>query len=184
MINVYKDEDYEKARNLKKKLLIIYFVLLGVCLCACAVFFTLFMFMPYASTKELIAQKNLYMFLDCAISIVFVIFSFVYLGIPYKRAKYYFKMLDDVKTGHKQKNVSTFLQNDMKVVEVGNVDYHTMVVLEWSDKTQEYMRRNVLVDKEKEMPKLNNGDIIVYVTHANVLLSYGLASEEEIFETI
>ena len=57
-----------------------------------------------------------------------------------------------------------------------------MVVLEWSDKTQEYMRRHVLVDKEKPMPALNNGDIITYVTHANVLLSYGLKAEEDVFE--
>ena len=57
-----------------------------------------------------------------------------------------------------------------------------MIVLEWSDKTQEYMRRHVLVDKEKPMPELNNGDIITYVTHANVLLSYGLKSEEDVFD--
>ena len=33
------------------------------------------------------------------------------------------------------------------------------------------------------LPKLKNGDIIVYTTHANVLLSYGLKSEETVFET-
>ena len=80
--------------------------------------------------------------------------------------------------------MSTFLQNDESVVEVGNVDFHTMVVLEWSDKTQEFMRRHVLVDKEKPMPNLKNGDIISYITHANVLLSYGLKSEEDVFEEL
>ena len=69
----------------------------------------------------------------------------------------------------------------MSVTEVGNVDFHVMVVLEWSDKTQEFMRRHVLVDKEKQMPNLKNGDIISYVTHANVLLSYGYKNEEDVF---
>lgn len=44
------------------------------------------------------------------------------------------------------------------------------------------MRRHVLVDKEKPMPNLKNGDIIKYVTYSNVLLSYGLKSEEDVFE--
>ena len=59
-----------------------------------------------------------------------------------------------------------------------------MVVLEWSDKTQEYMRRHVLVDKEKPMPPFKGGEIIKYVTHANCLLSYGLKSEDDVFEEI
>ena len=44
------------------------------------------------------------------------------------------------------------------------------------------MRRNVLVDKEKPMPDFKNGDIIRYVTHANVLLAYGLKSDDDIFD--
>ena len=96
--------------------------------------------------------------------------------------KYYFRFLDDTKTGDKQMSVSTFVKNDEGITEVGYVDYHTMIVLEWSDKTQEYMRRHVLVDKEKQMPDFKNGDIIKYVTYANVLLSYGLKSEEGIFD--
>ena len=96
----------------------------------------------------------------------------------------YFKLLDDIKTGQKIKNVSTFIQNDESITEIGNVDFHTMVVLEWSNKTQEFMRRNVLVDKEKPMPALKNGDIITYVTHSNVLLSYGLKSDDDVFEEL
>ena len=56
-----------------------------------------------------------------------------------------------------------------------------MIILEWSEKTQTYMRRHVLVDKEKPMPQLKNGDIINFVTHANVLLAYALKSEDEVF---
>ena len=81
-------------------------------------------------------------------------------------------------------SVSTFVKNDEGITEVGYVDYHTMIVLEWSDKTQEYMRRHVLVDKEKQMPNFKNGDIIKYVTHANCLLSSGLKSEEDVFDEI
>ena len=140
--------------------------------------------MPYQYTESLVNQKNAYLVSVCVVSVSGVIFSVVYLGIPYKRAKYYFRFLDDTKTGDKQMSVSTFVKNDEGITEVGYVDYHTMIVLEWSDKTQEYMRRHVLVDKEKQMPNFKNGDIIKYVTHANCLLSYGLKSEEDVFDEI
>ncbi len=182
MTNVYTENDYGNALKLKKKLLYIYFVVLAVGIVACAVVFILFLRMPYISTPELESKKNLYQFLVCLISAIEVIFSFIYLGIPYKRAKYYFKLMDDIKTGRKMLSESTFLQNETYINEVGNVDFHVMAVLEWSDKTQEYMRRNVLVDKEKPMPDFKNGDIIKYVTHANVLLAYGLKSDDDVFE--
>lgn len=182
MTNVYTENDYDNALKLKKKLLYIYFAVLTVGIVACAVVFILFLRMPYISTPELEAKKNLYQFLVCLISAIEVIFSFIYLGIPYKRAKYYFKLMDDIKTGRKMLSESTFLQNETYINEVGNVDFHVMAVLEWSDKTQEYMRRNVLVDKEKPMPDFKNGDIIKYVTHANVLLAYGLKSDDDVFE--
>ena len=185
MINVYEQSDYEKAYKLKKNLLRYYFAGLSVFLIATVIFFILYLRLPYPTTKQIKSKTNLYLALNCIITGIAIILSFIYLGIPYQRAKAYFKLLDDIKVGQKVKNVSTFLKNDESVVEVGNVDFHTMIVLEWSDKTQEFMRRHVLVDKEKPMPNLKNGDIITYVTHANVLLSYGYKSEEEdLFEEL
>lgn len=184
MINVYEQKDYDNALKLKRKLLKIYFAILSVFLAGTLVFFILHLRLPYTSTPELEKKDNLYLVFNCVITGIAIIFSFIYLGIPYKRAKAYFKLLDDIKIGQKIKNVSTFLQNDVSVVEVGNVDFHTMVVLEWSEKTQEFMRRHVLVDKEKPMPNLKNGDIITYYTHANVLLSYGYKSEDDVFEEL
>ena len=181
MVNVYKQSDYTNALNLKKKLLVIYFICIGVLAIPLGILFGLYLSLPYASTPQIENQGTLYLVLNCIITAVGVIFSFIYLGIPYKRAAAYFKLLDDIKVGQKVKNVSTFLQNDVSVVEVNNVDFHVMVVLEWSEKTQEFMRRHVLVDKEKPMPNFKNGDIISYVTHANVLLSYGYKDEEDIF---
>ena len=181
MVNVYKQSDYDNALKLKKKLLVIYFICIGVLAIPAGVLFGLYLSLPYASTPQIEGQGTLYLIINCLITAIGVIFSFVYLGIPYKRAAAYFKMLDDIKVGQKVKNVSTFLQNDVSVVEVNNVDFHVMVVLEWSEKTQEFMRRHVLVDKEKPMPNFKNGDIISYVTHANVLLSYGYKDEEDVF---
>ena len=184
MKNVYSENDYDNALKLKKKLLYIYFAVLAAGVIVCAVFFVMFLRLPYISTPELETKKNWYLAAVCIVSAIEVIFSFIYLGIPYKRAKYYFRLMDDIKVGKKMVSESTFLQNESYINEVGNVDFHVMAVLEWSDKTQEYMRRNVLVDKEKPMPDFKNGDIIKYVTHANVLLAYGLKSDDDVFDEL
>lgn len=184
MKNVYSESDYDNALKLKKKLLYIYFAVLAAGIIACAVFFVMYLRLPYISTPELVGAKNRYLAAVCVVSALEIIFSFIYLGIPYKRAKYYFKLMEDIKAGKKMMNESTFLQNESYINEVGNVDFHVMAVLEWSDKTQEYMRRNVLVDKEKPMPDFKNGDIIKYVTHANVLLAYGLKSDDDVFDDL
>ena len=172
MTNLYEDGDYENALKQKNRMKLIYFIVLGIGLAACAAVYVLFLQLPYQSTDAIKGQKNLYLFLEG-------LFSFL---IPLKRASAYYGLLNDIRTGQKQKNVSTFLSNEEDIETVRNVDFRVMIVLEWSDKTQEYMRRHVLVDKEKPMPELNNGDIITYVTHANVLLSYGLKSEEDVFD--
>ena len=112
MINVYKQEDYDKASQLKKRLLMYYFIGLGFFLVAVAVLFILYLRLPYASTKEIKSKGDMYMSLNCVITAIAVILSFIYLGIPYKRAKAYFRLLDDIKIGQKVTNVSTFLQND------------------------------------------------------------------------
>ena len=182
MVQIYSESDYLNAYKLKKKLLTVYFCCIGFLLAAVGVFFALYLRLPYASTDEIARQGNVYKLINISVTAVGIVFSFIYLGIPYKRAKAYFKLLDDIKTGQKVKNVSTFIQNDESISEVSNVDFHTMVVLEWSDKTQEFMRRHVLVDKEKPMPNLKNGDIITYITHANVLLAYGYKSDDDVFE--
>lgn len=184
MVQLYKESDYENALNLKKKLLLFYFIGLSVFVVAAVVFFILYMSLPYASTPEIIGLGNTYLVINCIITGVAIVLSFIYLGIPYKRAKAYFRLLDDFKVGQKVKNTGTFLQNDISITEINGVEFYSMIVLEWSEKTQTFMRRHVLVDKEKPLPELKNGDIINYVTHANVLLVYALKSEDEIFDDI
>ena len=182
MINLYSEKDYENALKTKKKMKRIYFIVLGIALLACAVVYLLFLQLPYESNDVVKNQKNVYLVIEGVLSFLILLFSFVYLGIPYQRAKAYFTLMNDIKTGQKQIIVSTFLSNEEDVETLPNVDYRIMVVLEWSDKTQDSMRPHVLVDKEKKMPELQNGDIITYVTHANVLLSYGLKADEDVFD--
>ncbi len=182
MTNIYEESDYINAKKLKDKLKLIYFIILGVVLILATILYLKFFFLPYESNAEVKSQRLTYQILMVVLFSIFVLFSFVYLGIPFKRARRYFIFLDDVKTGRKEKSESTFIQFEDGIKETGGVDYRVMVVLEWSDKTQEYMRRNVLVDKEKPLPNFKKGDIIVYTTHANVLLTYALKSEETVFD--
>ena len=70
MVNLYTDADYDNALKLRKKLLAIYFAVLAVFVAALAVVFVLFLQLPYQSTQEIINKKNLYLVINCALSII------------------------------------------------------------------------------------------------------------------
>ena len=84
MIHLYNDGDYAAAKARKKKLLAIYFIVLGVLFAVCLTLFICFLQLPYQYTQSLVNQKDAYLVSVCVVSVLGVIFSVVYLGIPYK----------------------------------------------------------------------------------------------------
>ena len=85
MTNLYEDGDYENALKQKNRMKLIYFIVLGIGLAACATVYVLFLQLPYQSTDAIRGQKNLYLFLEGVFSFLIAAFSFVFLGIPFKR---------------------------------------------------------------------------------------------------
>ncbi|MBQ9710266.1 MAG: hypothetical protein IJV67_06575 [Clostridia bacterium] len=83
-----------------------------------------------------------------------------------------------IQTGLKTTGTNAFVRFDSSITVKDGVDCISMVVLQWSEKKQEYFERHVLCDLEKPLPSLNKGDVINYVTHANVLVSYELSSPD------
>ena len=95
MTNIYEEKDYDNALKLKKKLLTIYFIVLGVVFAIAVFLYLKFFFLPYESNLEVKRERLLYQVLMIFLFSLFAIFSFIYLGIPYKRARRYFIFLDD-----------------------------------------------------------------------------------------
>ena len=83
--------------------------------------------------------------------------------------------------GMRTEGKNAFVRIDSSVTVKDGVDFISIIVLDWSEKKQEYFERNILFDVEKPIPEFKKGDIIKHVTHANILISYELA-QTEIFE--
>ena len=90
-------------------------------------------------------------------------------------------MLNDMKNGLSSEGVNAYVRTDSSVTVKDGVDFISIVVLQWSEKKQEFFERNILFDIEKPLPAFKKGDVIRHITHANILMAYELNSSA-IFE--
>ena len=176
MINVYKTEDYESANASKKAILRGFFISLAIVLAVCIGIFVFYVLQEYNTPF-----KTPLLITNIVISSVYAIVMFFILSIKYKRVASYVKMLVDMQIGIKTEGVNTYVRMDSSIVKKDGVDFISLIVLEWSEKKQEYFERRILLDVEKPIPDFKQGDVIKHVTHANILIAYELASNT-IFE--
>lgn len=173
MTNVYEQQDFTNAVKQRKKVLGIYFAIIGVLLCACVAVLVIYTMQPYATPL-----KTPLILINSAISFAGVFFSFVYLGIKNKRTKAYYKLTKALQTGLKETTECIYYGVGGTDIKDG-CEFNVLVFLSWFDKKKKYYKRNVLSDVEKPLPKFDKGDTVKFVTQGNVLLSYEITGHEE-----
>lgn len=176
MVNIYNSNDYIDANASKKRILTGFFISLAIVL---AITVTIFIF--YVRAEYNTPLKTPLIIACITISSVYAIVMFFIFSIKYKRVASYVKMLYDMDYGIRSEGKNAFVRIDSSVTVKDGVDFISIIVLDWSEKKQEYFERNILFDVEKPIPEFKKGDIIKHVTHANILISYELA-QTEIFE--
>ena len=97
--------------------------------------------MPYKAPAQAIPKWIVYV-----ASVLFVIFSFPYLGIKYLRIRKYYKLIAYLSVGLKQVNESKFLRYEDYETKDG-VDLYILIFSEWNAKKSEYMDRKIMFDK-------------------------------------
>lgn len=171
MTQYFNAEEVQKAKAQKKKTLIIYFIVLGVYLIVSVMDFVWFWGMYYKSpdiTKVKAVQYS--------VTAVFVVFSFIYLGIPFKRIKRYYRQCVNMQTGLKETSTGNFLEYDENVQDKDGVDFKSLVFLEWNRYKNDFFERKVLVFYEKPFPEIPEKANVRYVTQGNVLIEYEILS--------
>jgi hypothetical protein len=176
MVSVYKTEDFERAEASKKAILRGFFISLALVLAVCITIFVFYVLQEYNTPL-----KQPLLITNIVISSVYAIVMFFIFSIKYKRVSSYVKMLIDMQMGIKSESVNTYVRTDSSIVKKDGVDFISIIVLEWSEKKQEYFERRILLDVEKHVPDFKPGDVIKHLTHANILMAYELASDT-IFE--
>ncbi len=107
------------------------------------------------------------------VTILFIIFSFVYLSIPYARVNDYYKFVYNALNSERIEVKATILEirsNDV-TLKYG-VDYYYIDVLEWSNARKDYVKRSVLVDNEFKNLNIKKSSIITIQTMGNILTAY------------
>ncbi len=167
MTKYFFNEEFYKAKKQRKIVLSIYLVVLAIYLVLSVGFFLWFRTLPYKSA-EIIKVKILHY----GLTAIFVIFSFIYLGVPYKRVNRYYRMTLNMIHGLKETFVASFLEYDESIRDKDGVDYKSLIFIEWNKYKQDFYERRVLVPYEKEFPKFEENQNVKFITQGNVLVSY------------
>ena len=171
MVEYFKEEQFLEAKKQRKKVLIWYFIIMGVYLVASVILFVWYLTLPYKSPTI-----NTVKWIHYPLSAVAVIFSFIYLGIPYKRVNRYYKLNVNLMTGIRETSTGSFFEYNETLQDKDGVDFKSLIFLEWNKYKNDFYERHVLVLKDMEFPQFEENQNISYVTQGNVLISYEILS--------
>ncbi len=167
MENIYCTEDFLKIKKQKKKYKIIYFSILGVYVLASVAIWLVYFFQPYKSPNIWWIK-----FIMFALAAIFVIFSFIYLGIPFKRIRNYYKILKGVEEGTSNATVGEFDRYSHELEVRDGIEFEAVYFLEYNTKKQDFFERKVWMDTEKPMPEFTKGEHVKIYTHGNMLVAF------------
>lgn len=174
MIEYFKEQDYLEAKAQRKKVLMWYFIIVAIYLVLSLGLFLWYRTLPYMSGE--IGKVKL---IHHVISAIFVIVTFIYMGVPFKRVNRYYKMTYNMLTGIRETSTGSFFEYDETLQDKDGVDFKALVFIEWNKYKNDFYERKVLVFDEREFPEFKEGENVRYVTQGNVLIEYTLLDEEK-----
>lgn len=175
MTVIFEDNDLLAAYKQKRKIFWFYMCILAIFLAICITCLVIFMGLPYKDSMQAIPKWIIWI---C--SVLFVVFSFPYLGIKYHRVRKYYKLISYLSVGLKQVNESRFLRYEEAELKDG-VDLYVLIFSEWNAKKAEYMDRKIFCDKEKPLPEFKGGDVVRYLTQGNLMVAYEIIGHDDSF---
>ena len=174
---IFNDDDLIKAFKQKQRIWYAYVGVLAFYILLCIANVVYYISLPYEDPLQPVP-----IWIVCVASCLFVIFSYIFLGIKFQRARKYYKIISYLSVGMKQVNNSIFLRYEEPELK-DSVDYYVLIMSEWSKKKSEYMDRKIYSDKEKPRPEFKSGDVVRYLTQGNVMVEYEVVGHEESFVT-
>lgn len=173
-MNYYNEELLEKTKIQKKKTLTKYFIVLSVYIVITAGLLIWYTTLTYKHPKIALIK-----FLLHTLNALMVFFSFVHLGIAYKRVKSFYKVLNNIKIGIREEYVGEFIGYDETSNTNAGVEYKTLLFKEWNKYKKDYYERKVLVFYELPFPEIEVGKTVKFITQSNVLVEYEYITENK-----
>ena len=111
MIEYFTEKDFQLAKKQRKKVLGWYYGILGAFFSATLGLFLYYLTLPY-NAPAISTIKTI----QHVLSGLFVIFSFLYLGIVYKRTNKYFRVTRNLMEGLKETSTASFFEYKDQVI--------------------------------------------------------------------
>ena len=176
MTEYFNGDELVAAKKQRKKLLTVYFTVLAIYLLLTAASVIYHTTLPYSGYRDTAHTITLIKLVEYTATGIFVIFSFVFLGIKFKRVNRYYRQCRNMVVGLKETSTGSFLEYDENVQDKDGVDYKSLIFIEWNKYKKDFFERKVLVFYEKPFPEIPVSANVTYVTQGNVLLSYEILS--------
>ncbi|MBE5733889.1 MAG: hypothetical protein E7347_02425 [Clostridiales bacterium] len=167
MVNYFKEEQYEQAKKQRKETISLYIGVMVVYALVSIGLFVWYTTLPYMSPTI-----NTIKWIHYPLTAIIVLFSFIYLGIKYKRVNRYYKLIVNLMTGLRETSTGSFIEVDESLQEKDGVDFKALIFLEWNKFKNDFFERKVLIFDELEVPEFKENQNVRYVTQGNVLVSY------------
>lgn len=167
MIEYFLDENYLQAKKQRKTVLGWYIAIMSIYLIVSLGIFFWYRTFPYQDPRINTAK-----FIEYSLTALVVIFSFIYLGIPYKRVNRFYRLTNQMKTGIRETSTGSFFEYDETLQDKDGVDMKSLIFIEWNKYKNDFFERKVLVFDEREFPQIPEGANVKYITQGNVLISY------------
>ena len=143
----FNEGQLEITKKQRKKLLTVYLIIVGIFVLASIGFVTWRALLPYKST-----DINIIKAIHYPLTAIFVIFSFVFMGIPFKRTNKFYKLCVNLKEGQRETSTGSFFEYDGELQIKDGVEMKALIFLEWNKYKNDFFERKVLVFYEKPFP--------------------------------
>ncbi|MBR5192346.1 MAG: hypothetical protein IKW33_02945 [Clostridia bacterium] len=170
----FSQEELQKVQKQRRKHIIIY-----VSSAVAFLIFTIGMFLWYTTLPYKSPTITVVKIIEYVVVALFVIYSFIYLGLVFRRVNRYYKTLVDLKNNKKENYSGSFIGYDETLHEYNGVDFKTLNFLEWNKYRKEYFERDVYVFYERDFPKLKENQIYNYKTQSNILYEIEISENKQ-----
>lgn len=170
MTAVFTEKEKKEAFGERKRLLTLWFVALGVYLALEAVMITLNI---VAVVRD--RDRSLYVPFMLSSIILCTLFgsgTLFFFAIKFRLTRKYCRMLRDMKQGLKDKGQGVFIVINPEISEKDGVFFYKMVIDCPPMKRGDITTREILIERNHALPAFETGDVIRFITHANILMAY------------
>lgn len=170
MTAVFTEKEKKEAFGERKRLLTLWFVALGVYLALEAVMITL-------NIVAVVRDRDRSLYVPFMISSIILCTLFgsgtlFFFAIKFRLTRKYCRMLRDMKQGLKDKGQGVFIAINPEISEKDGVFFYRMVIDCPPMKRGDITTREILIERNHALPAFETGDVIRFITHANILMAY------------